>query len=175
MNLFLKKLGSFILLSLVVLFAADFIISRVFRDVREPNPEIWRDVMKGEASADILISGDSRVNTDCYPPVIDSITGLRSFSGGVLGNHFTIQKLRYDMYMSHDKKPAVAVQFVDNIFFASMAKFDREQFLPWMWNTQFLKDFFSLEPCRALELSFPWFRYHGALQKPRGSDSFFSI
>lgn len=180
MILFLRKIVSFCLISLVVFLATDFCFSLFFRNVSEPNMEIWRDVMGGNASADILISGDSRVNTDCYPPVIDSITGLRSFSGGVIGHHFTIEKLRYDMYMRHDKKPTVIVQFVDNWVFKNMSRFDRSQFFPWMWDFAFFKGIISLEPLSFLKMTFPWFRYHGIFlekkewEKRKTSQGFFT-
>ena len=167
MGRFVKKILSFSLLSLVIFLAADLCYSRIIRKVKEPNMEVWRDVMEGEASADILISGDSMVNTDCYPPVIDSITGLKSFSGGVIGHHLTIQKLRYDMYMTHYKKPVALVQFVDIWSFAPMSDYDRLQFLPWIWNAGFLKRFISLEPLNAFKMSFPWFRYHGSVLERR--------
>ena len=161
MTFFLKKLCSFGILLIAVLLAADYCLSRVVCHADEPNFEIWRDVMSGEASTDILISGDSRVNTDCYPPVIDSVTGLRSYSCGVIGHHFTIQKIRYDMYKRYNEKPDLLVQFVDNWLYDSISKYDYQQFLPWMWNPHFLIEIFSRDPLPSLRMSLPWFRYHG--------------
>lgn len=161
MTFFLKKLCSFGILLIAVLLAADYCLSKVVRHADEPNFEIWRDVMSGEASTDILISGDSRVNTDCYPPVIDSVTGLRSYSCGVIGHHFTIQKIRYDMYKRYNEKPDLLVQFVDNWLYDSISKYDYQQFLPWMWNLYFLLDFFEIDPSKTVGMSIPWYRYHG--------------
>lgn len=158
---FLKKLFLFCLLSFIVFMAADYCLSKILSRASEANLEIWRDVMEGNASADILLSGDSRVNIDCYPPVIDSITGLRSFSCGVIGHHFTIQRLRYDMYRRYNEKPTLLVQFVDSWFYDSMAKYDRHQFFPWMWNVHFLKEILWLAPAQSSKMLVPWFRYHG--------------
>ena len=150
---------------------SDYFYSRACRNVSSPNMEIWKDVMEGKASAELLICGDSRANTDCYPPVIDSITGLYSYSIGVIGHHFRIGKLRYDMYRKFNDKPLVVVQFVDNWTFSQDAKFDPRQFLPWMWNWDFTKDAFRLAPRYFLAKAIPWFRYHGFLL----SESLWSI
>ena len=161
MKRFLNKIMVFCLLSLCVLIVADYGYSKVFQKVSTGNMEMWRDVMEGNAYADIWFSGDSRVNTGCYPPVIDSITGLKSYSGGVIGHHFTIQRLRYDMLRKYNKKPDVIVQFVDNWLFKPLDYSDRSQFLPWMWNPHFLIEIFSRDPLPSLRMSLPWFRYHG--------------
>ena len=158
---FLNKMMFFCLLMFCVFFVADYGYSKVFRKVSTGNMEMWRDVMGGKAYADIWFSGDSRVNTGCYPPVIDSITGLKSYSGGVIGHHFTIQRLQYDMLRKYNKKPDVIVQFVDNWLFKPLDYFDRSQFLPWMWNPYFLLDFFEIDPSKTVGMSIPWYRYHG--------------
>ena len=158
---FIKSLAIFLIALLPVLIVSDYIYSRFFRDWNDANMPIWKDVMEGEASASLLVSGDSRANTDCYPPVIDSITGMRSYTLGVIGHHFSVQKLRYDMYRRCNEKPEVVVQLVDSWFFDGISMYDRAQFLPWMWNGAFLKGLLSLEPRTFVTKLIPWFRYHG--------------
>ncbi len=160
MERFLKDVLVFLSGLLIISLALDFFISKRLRDSSGLNMVIWRDVMEGKASAELLICGDSRANTDCCPPVIDSITGLFSYSIGVSGQHFSIEKLRYDMYRRFNDKPSVVVQLVDCWFFLPVMKYYESQLLPWMWNTAFLKDAFKLEPRYFARKSFPFLRYH---------------
>ncbi len=161
MRKFFGNIIVFLSCLVVVLVVADFFFSRLFRNADSPNMIIWKDVMEGKASSDLLICGDSRANTDCYPPVIDSITGLRSYSLGTVGHHFSIQKLRYDMYRRHNDKPMAIVQFVDPWTFSSVKKhdYDMSQFLPWMWDWDFFKSALLSEPKYFAVMTFPWVRY----------------
>ena len=161
MRRFLGNIALFLSCLLIVSIVADFFYSRALRNSTGANNVIWKDVMEGDASADLLICGDSRANTDCYPPVIDSITGIKSYSIGVIGHHFNIQRLRYDMYRRYNSKPTVIAQFVDNKSFKMAGKYDRIQFLPWMWNGAFLNEAFKLEPLFFVPKAIPWFRYRG--------------
>lgn len=162
MKKFLLSILGFILLLLPVMVIADYLFSRSFRKMTTPNMEIWKDVFEGKASADILVSGDSRVNTDFFPEVIDSITGHSVYDLSSIGHHYNIQRLRYQVYREFNQKPLLLVQSVDNwLLMRMIAKFDREQFLPWMWNRSFRRIVFDSEPTLFLTLVFPWFRYHG--------------
>ena len=143
----------------VVSVAADYFYSGLFKNNSTANVSIWKDVMDGQASSDLLFLGDSRVNTDCFPPVIDSSTGLRSYAAGILGQHFSLERLRYDMYRRYNDKPSVLVQFVDGWIFREPSQYDRSQFFPWMWNRAFRKRAFELEP-RYFSPQIPWYRYH---------------
>lgn len=159
MGRFLKDVLVFLSVLLVVSIAADYFYSGLFRNNTATNVSIWNEVMEGKVSADLLILGDSRVNHDCFPPVIDSITGLRSYSAGILGQHFSLERLRYDMYRRYNDKPSVLVQFVDGWIFKEPSQYDRSQFFPWMWNRAFRKRAFELEP-RYFSPQIPWYRYH---------------
>ena len=163
MRQFFARLFLFLGILLVCMVVSDYFYSLVCRDVRTANMEIWKDVMEGKASADLLFCGDSRANTDCYPPVIDSITGHKSYSIGIIGHHFRIGRLRYDMYRRYNDKPLVVAHFVDNWTFSRENKFEQYQFLPWMWNVAFAKDALHLAPLYFLGKSVPWYRYHSFL------------
>ena len=161
MRRFFGNIALFLSCLLIVSIVADFFYSRAYRSSSGANNVIWKDVMEGDASADLLICGDSRVNTDCYPPVIDSITGIKSYSNGVIGHHFNIQRLRYDMYRRYNDKPTLIVHFVDSWSFKNVGEYDKHQFLPWMWNGAFVKEAFKLDPCFFLPKAIPWIRYRG--------------
>ena len=159
MGRFLKDVLVFLSVLSVVSVAADYFYSGLFKNNSTANVSIWKDVMEGKASAELLILGDSRVNTDCFPPVIDSITGLRSYAAGIIGHHFRLERLRYDMYRRYNDKPSVLVHFVDGWIFSEPSQYDRSQFFPWMWNRAFRKRAFELEP-RYFSPQIPWYRYH---------------
>ena len=54
---FIKSLAVFLIALLPVLIVSDYIYSRFFRDWNDANMSIWKDVMEGEASASLLVSG----------------------------------------------------------------------------------------------------------------------
>ena len=162
MRVFLKRIIFFTLVTAVVFAAADYCLSRYDSHSSSPNMEIWRDVMEGGLDADIVALGDSRVSTDFVPWVIDSISGHSSFNLGVIGYHFPIQRIRYEMFAKRNGNPELLLHFVDNWTFTSaVAKFDKWQFMPWMWSMDFMKSALRSSPRFFITITLPWFRYHG--------------
>lgn len=152
------------MVALLVLIAADYALSMWMRKAQHPNNEIWDEVMSGKIDADVIALGSSRANTSFYPAVIDSVLGTSSWNLGVLGHHFTTERLRYDMFRLHNRPPRLVVQFVDPMFFSSRNGFDRVQFLPWFWDRDFrngVRKYFGIK--YLVKNSFPFFRYHGFL------------
>ncbi len=163
MKTFLIRLMAFALMAFLCLSVADYLYSLVVRKQTDTNMEIWKDVMEGNATADILVLGDSRVNTDCYPPILDSITGLSSYDIGVVGQHFSAQKLRYYMYRKNNNKPKLIVQFVDSWLFLPLSYYDKLQFFPWMWYPSFIKAALEVDPRFFVGKLIPWIRYRGVI------------
>lgn len=164
MNRFAKILLTFIGAAVLVLTTADFLFSLLVKNIKEPRMEIWREVMEGKVSADIVALGDSRVSTDFVPSQIDSLIGMKSYNLGTIGNHFCIQRLRYEMFRKYNEKPQILLHFVDNwSFLRPLGRNDRLQFLPWLWSKDFRREMFLISPRHFMRMSFPWFRYHGFL------------
>ena len=144
MSRFIRSLLIFFLALTPVLFLADFMYSKAISTLNGSNMEIWRDIIEGQASADIIVSGDSRVNADFSPEVIDSLTGHSVYDIGVIGQHHGIQRIRYDLYRKYNDMPVMLIQTVDNwLLMKKVTETDRIQFLPWMWNKDYYGDEFS--------------------------------
>lgn len=166
MKKFLCSILGFSILLLFVFVVADYFYSKLLSKKNSANLEIWREVIEGKASADIIVSGDSRVNSDFFPDVIDSITGHSVYDLGEVGHHYNIQRIRLKVFREFNEKPLLLVQTVDNwLFMKEMPVFDREQFLPWMWNRVFRRVAFQSEPLFFLSHSFPLLRYIGHKEK----------
>ncbi len=162
MKKFLYSILVFSILLLLVFVLVDFFYSKAFSKTNGANMEIWREVMEGKASSDIIVSGDSRVNSDFFPEVIDSITGHSVYALGEVGHHYNVQRIRLKVFREFNEKPLLLLQSVDNLLFMNeMSAFDRAQFLPWMWNRVFRRVAFLSEPLFFLSHSFPWLRYVG--------------
>lgn len=58
---------------------------------------------------DLLYIGTSRCETSFNPPIIDSITGLRSFNAGIMGSGFPMQSDILKAYLVHSKPPRFVV------------------------------------------------------------------
>ncbi|MBO4230564.1 MAG: hypothetical protein J5886_02685 [Bacteroidales bacterium] len=161
MSRFIRSLLIFFLALTPVLFLADFMYSKAISTLNGSNMEIWRDIIEGQASADIIVSGDSRVNADFSPEVIDSLTGHSVYDIGVIGQHHGIQRIRYDLYRKYNDMPVMLIQTVDNwLLMKKVTETDRIQFLPWMWNKDYYRLAIKSEPRFFLIRSIPWFRYH---------------
>ena len=166
MKKFLYSILVFSILLLLVFVLVDFFYSKAFSKTNGANMEIWREVMEGKASSDIIVSGDSRVNSYFLPEVIDSITGHSVYALGEVGHHYNVQRIRLKVCREFNEKPLLLVQTVDNwLFMKEIPIFDREQLLPWMWNRVFRRVAFQSEPLFFLSHSFPLLRYIGHKEK----------
>ena len=162
MTVFLKRLAAFALFLAAVLFLADYLLSRYVRNANTYGMEVWRDIMEGKASADILILGDSRALNSCDREVLDGLCGYSAYNLAIIGNPFILQEFRYRMYRRHNSKPKLILLFVDEFTLnKAISAFDREQFYPWMWDWTYFKSIrhFSKEFVRRSVI--PLYRYHG--------------
>lgn len=154
---------------IAALTVADFLYSLVARRCSGPYEEVWWDIMSGKAEADIVALGDSRVNTDFVPDVVDSLTSSRSYNLGSVGQHFPMQLVHYEMFKKQYGHPALFLHFVDNWTFAKdfyLTDYFRIeprmwQYMPWMWIKDFRRSIFRADPFFYFLASIPWIRYQG--------------
>ena len=162
MGHFLRRLTGFLTILLLALVAADFLLSQGAKHIHTGNMEIWKDIMDGKVDAELLILGNSRVNTDCDPDIISAITRFPTYDLGIFGHQFVVQHFRFGMFAQRNPQPRIAVQFLDPLFFhGSVSSFDAIQFLPWMWDMGFLRGMLPFGARFMLRESIPVWRYHG--------------
>ena len=182
MKRFLLKLAAFGLIMAAVAILADVLLSRNMRSVNTYGMETWKDIMEGQAGADILILGDSRALNSCDREVLGSIVRHSAYNLAIVGNPFVVQEFRYRMFREHNPKPRVILQFVDDFFLSPNFSLDDPlQFLPWMWNGSFRRGMFSFGIPVFLRETFPFFRYQGTRpwsverQQRQSTDGFYSF
>lgn len=169
MRLFLRNLLIFTVALVAVFTVADFLYSFAVRRSSGPYSEVWWDVMTGEAKADIVALGDSRVSTDFVPDVVDSLTSSRSYNLGSIGQHFSMQLVHYEMFRKRSGRPRLLLHFVDNWTFAEDFNIEKYfkiepkmwQYMPWMWAKDFRRSLFRANPFFFCLASIPWVRYQG--------------
>ena len=159
---FVRTLAVFSIVLFAALIPADFALSRVMRGIKTCSMESWKDIMEGNASAEIVFQGNSRPFNACDKEVLDSIIGRTSFNAAIIGQQFSMQDFRYKIYRKYNSKPKLVVQFVDHYFLAHVSILaDPVSFLPWMWDKAFFLGFRFVGPLLFLRESAPLVRYHG--------------
>lgn len=138
MRRFLHTLLAFCLVLVPVYVASDRLLSIWMKGANLPNMEIMNDVMDGAVDADIAVFGSSWPMTGFDPAVCDSITGLSSYDVTTAGGHFKTHRLMEEMYLRHNRKPRVVLQFIDCWWLIDYdPASDYCHFLPYMWNKEF--------------------------------------
>lgn len=162
MKRFLLTLAAFGIILSVVLVLADSLLSRNMRGVNTYGMETWKDILEGQAGAEVLVLGDSRALNSCDREVLDSIIRHPAYNLAIVGNPFVVQEFRYRMYREHNPKPRVILHFVDDFFLSPNFSLDDPlQFLPWMWNGSFRRGFLAFGIPVFFREAFPFFRYQG--------------
>ena len=163
---FLKTTAVFCLILAAVLVVADFLLSRTMQDAHTVGMEIWKDIMEGNANADILILGNSRAFDACDREKLDGLDGHRTYNLASVGNPFLVQRLRYNMYREHNRKPQLVILFVDEFSLGTtLSGYDPTQYYPWMWRKPFLREMLTTPFDNTLELLhaiIPFQRYRGS-------------
>jgi len=148
-----------------VLVVADFLLSRRMQNVQTVGMEIWKDIMEGNANADIVILGNSRAFDACNREILDSLTGHRAYNLASIGNPFIIQRFRYKMYREYNRKPQMIIQFVDEFSLGTtISLYEPFQYYPWMWRKPFLREMLTMPADRPwlLHAIIPFQRYRGS-------------
>lgn len=85
-----------------------------------------REIFQDTARYDILFLGSSRTHGGIYPRIIDSVTGKKSYNGGVEGGNLYEFKLTLDGYLFHHPAPQLVVLNIDPPSF----DLERKMFFP---------------------------------------------
>lgn len=165
MKRFLRTTAVFFFILAAVLVVADFLLSRSMQNAHTVGMEIWNDIMGGNASADIVILGNSRAFDACDREILDSLTGHRAYNLASIGNPFLVQRFRYKMYREYNRKPQMIIQFVDEFSLGTtVSPFDPFQYYPWMWRKPFLREMLTMPVDKPVLLHaiIPFQRYRGS-------------
>ncbi len=144
---------------LAVLSMVDIAYSKIASNSNNFEIEAWREIMKGNVNADVIINGNSRACFQYDPTIIDSILGVNSYNIGMDGGPANRHVRKYHLYRRYNRKPKLISQNIDCMTFYHKVGYSREQFFPYFWNFHMRREFYSSEPFSFWEKNIPMYRY----------------
>ena len=164
MKLFLKKT----IIALVLLYLGalllDRIISKGLLKMEDYRFQDYAAMLSGGMDNDILIMGNSRGKSHFDPFVIDSLLNVSSFCIGAGGYPINVQRIKYDLYCEHNKRPRVILQNIDHMTLSLIHdvrhQHQSEQFFPLVYDKLMRKELRAVGYTWK-ELYVPMLRYHG--------------
>lgn len=159
---FLRRLFLFLALSLSIAFAADRLITVGLQDLKSGEFGTWSDIYGGRINSDLVIIGSSRAMVHVSPAILTQHLGVSVYNLGHNGQHFPMQKVRFEEFMKFNRAPTWVVQAVDvTSLHDRQTVFQYEQFLPWL-DRPALRD--AVSHYQGFDLFDPWlpmYRYRG--------------
>lgn len=161
----MKKFLSIIFLIVTIVFCAfyfaDYYIThnlyksdaRMFRN--------WNEVFFDSTYHDLIINGSSRAWVQYNPLIIDTIVGTNCYNLGLDGHRITTQIARYYTYLSTHQKPKYIIQNIDQFTILPSAKYEREQFIPYLCFDTLYNQIHNEEGYSWLDKNIPFIRYFG--------------
>ena len=179
MKRFLRDIGLFIVLILVIAVIGDIIVSRGLRKTTIRQYAVWNDIYNGtNLDNDLVFIGASSCWAGFNPCVLDTMLGISAYNLGIDGHPWEpCQPLRYNTYMRYAKKKPniVAIVIDEGSFDRTYQPYEREQFFPYLW----IDDSIVTEVRECMDLTFldrycPMWRYIGYRERiEAGVASFF--
>lgn len=143
----------FYVLDLYITHQLHFSNVRMFRN--------WNEVFFDSTYHDLIINGSSRAWRQYNPAIIDSILGTNCYNLGLDGHGISTQIPRYYAYLSTHRKPKYIIQNVDLFTIQPSAKFEREQFLPYVHFDTIFNQIHAEEGYSWFDYYIPFIRYFG--------------
>ena len=179
MKRFLRDIGLFIVLILVIAVIGDVIVSHGLRKTTIRQYAVWNDIYNGtNLDNDLVFIGASSCWAGFNPCVLDTMLGISAYNLGIDGHPWLpCQPLRYNTYMRYAKKKpnVVVIVFDEGSFDKTGQPYEREQFFPFIW----IDDSLVTKVSDCMELTFmdrycPMWRYIGYREEiEHGIVSFF--
>lgn len=160
MKRLLRGVLIFLLPILIVLYPADYVITKGLEKTRYEEFAEWNDVLNGGVDSDVVVMGGSRAFVHIAPQVLDSILKLRSYNLGMDGYLFPMQHARFKVYLESNRKPAYVLQSVS---MSSLSRrnglYNHEQFLPYLDNQLIYDETKAYEGLNWFDYNIPLLRY----------------
>ena len=115
MKKFLLKILVFALVIFVLALGLDRMICKGLLEMEDYRFQDYSAMLDGGMDNDVLIMGNSRGKSHFDPYIIDSICHTSSFCIGVGGYPINVQRIKYELYKEHNRKPRVIIQNIDHM------------------------------------------------------------
>jgi len=177
MKKFLIKLSIFILLTLIVFYSTDVIITKGLKKNNSDMFIDWNRIYAGKINADLIINGSSKAMSNISPMILDTLLDVNSYNLGIDGHDFFMQKYKYDIYSNYNNSPNIIIQIVSN---GTLNKrndlYDMAQFLPYLEDSIMQNVTEEYEGLSYLDYSIPLIRYFGyPTIAIKGASSYFQV
>lgn len=160
MKKFLLRTLFFLLPVVVFALAADWWLTRRFRQFDKGSYSVWNDLLNGNVRADVVIYGSSRADVHFNPKVIEDSLGLPAYNLGINGHNFYMEYLRHTLLLKHNKKPKLIIVSVDNVMLDKREDlYGKEQFAPYFSNEDIVKAIKTYEGYSRFDYLLPFVRY----------------
>ena len=167
MKKFLLKAFGFAALILVLSVGLDKLICRGLLKMDDYRFQDYSAMLEGGMENDILIMGNSRGKSHFDTHVIDSLTKKQSFNISIGGYPINTQRLKYQLYREHNRKPDLIIQNIDYLTIKVMQdirhQHDSEQFFPLVYDKT-MRRALREAGYGFLELNVPLYRFFGYQQ-----------
>jgi len=134
----------------------------------------WDDITKSRINADIIIQGSSKARLQFSPKDFEQGFKLSTYNLGMDGQHFPMQKWRFDVYLKYNKKPKYIIQVISlHELLNPEIDFNYTQFIPYL-NEGFIKRFGGNSFLNDLDFYIPLYKYcHVTGMMESGLSNFF--
>ncbi|MEZ6126147.1 MAG: hypothetical protein R3C49_23710 [Planctomycetaceae bacterium] len=162
MTKFLLRLGVFLTISTAMVYGLDELVSGGLRNLKTGEFGTWSDLYHGRIDADLVIVGSSRAMVHVSPAILSQQLGMSVYNLGNNGQHFPIQRIRFEEYRKFNRKPKWIIQTVDiTSLHDRRTAFQYEQFLPWFDHADLVDTISRYEGYQAMDYWIPMYRYRG--------------
>ena len=121
----------------------------------------WNYIYDDTTYHDIIINGSSRAWVQYDPYILDTILNTNSYNLGTENGMINRQILRYNKYCQFHKDPSLLIQNIDYFTMTSVFGYEVEQYYPYFYDRDFLKELNKYENFSWKEKNIPIYRYLG--------------
>lgn len=160
MKRFIISVSLFCLVTLILAFLGDYIVSSGLQKTRYDEFAEWNNIYSGTIQADVLILGSSRAEVNVDPRILDSTLHCNSYNLGVDGHNFYLQHAKYQSYLKYNRQPKVILQIMDAFTLEKRKDLFRyEQFLPYFSDSLLTATIKTYKGYHKVEYVVPFLRY----------------
>ncbi len=148
----------------VLLVVMSFFDWNITRKLRLSDADFFKgmnDVYFDSTYYDVVVMGSSRGLVHYDPFVIDSVLKTNSYNASIDGRGIISQIIKYKLFEKKHGKPHVIIQNVDCFLLAKDNGYEREQYLPFLYDRELFEMVRDREDFSRAERIIPLIRYSG--------------
>lgn len=161
MRRFLIKVISIVLVSLLLMWGLDWVITNNLHHSQADMLVGMNDVYFDSTYYDVVIMGSSRGWVQYDPRIMDDILEKNCYNLSVNGRGAISQIIKYQIYEKRHGCPRLIIQNIDCLLLSEDNRFEREQYLPYFFDKELFDMIKKREGFSVLDRLIPLIRYAG--------------